>query len=106
MKVQSNFPVFNKNIQNNYVTQPDNLAVRNFGLQQDTVSFTAFVKPVQVNDAVSVGKKRLIKQFDQILESIPRDMSDEEMEEIIFNRYASFERGLINQLAKLEQRAI
>ena len=28
------------------------------------------------------------------------------MEEIILNRYASFERGLINQLAKLEQRAI
>ena len=56
MKIKNNFSVYNKNLQNNYVTQPNNLVVRNFGLQQDTVSFTALIKPAQVNDAVNVGK--------------------------------------------------
>lgn len=106
MIVVNNLPVNNKNFFNNYVAKPNYIDVRNFGLQKDTVSFSGAIKPAKVNDAVNIGKSKLINQFDKILSTIPREISEEELEEIIANNYAAFERAILNKMAKLEERVL
>ena len=104
MKIYNDLVIYN-NRNFNYTTQPTNKMLAYSPMQNDTVSFTGMGKPSQT-DILNAGKRKLIKQFDKILETIPKEISEEELGEILINQWTAFERGLINKIAKLEEKAI